>query len=219
MFGFATEKNPKGPSPGSLKTCRFDLSGTVFSLQLPDGNCKDHPEPQGSIINNVNIYNKDAYTAGEGVPYIVLLRRSFCYSTFMQPGLGTLQLRIMLRESGDHTTNLFKDNIQEQIVTDITRSFASFNREADMGIYPPTEFTTITTNNQEWLRYEIDDQGKAYPNYCFVISPNHYITIGFFYITEREPDEPWLLMAKQLEQTIMSSVKIDLSPSAKAYTV
>jgi len=199
-----------------MSHCHFDLSGTILTVQIPDGNCKDHPDPQGKITNKINIYENTLSTNCDNDSYVVILQRSYCYSAFMQPKLGTIQLRIMVIGTGDHNTNLFKDNVRECIITDIYRSFESFNREADQGIYPPKEFTSLTINNQKWLRYEIDDQGRAYPNYCFVISPNHYITIGFNYIVERDPNEPWLLMAKQLEKDIMSSVKVELSPSAKA---
>lgn len=215
MLGIATEKNPKGPST-AIKQYEMDLSGSRITFNMPDGNCSDIPNPIGVIKTSINIHDKDAFTVIDGTPHIALLERFFCYRTLLNPGLGTLQFRIVLFKTYNSSTNLFGDNLSEAIASDISHNYKKFNEEADLGIYPPDEFSTININNQKWLYYEIDKQTKPYPNYYQAISRNHYLTFGFYYISMRSHDEPWYIMAKALSDSIMSSVKINLSPSAKA---
>ncbi|MDH5180532.1 MAG: hypothetical protein OEZ39_01695 [Gammaproteobacteria bacterium] len=215
MFGFATEKNPKGPSLSTRKQYEIDLSGSRIAFDMPDGNCTDIPNPAGEFKSQINIYDQGAFTVLDGTPHITLLERFFCYRAMFNPGLATLQFRVVLFKTLAGSANLFLDNLSDIITSDITHNYKKFNEEADLGVYPPRDFSTHNINNQQWLYYEIDRQSKPYPTYCHPVTRNHYLTFGFNYLSVRTREEPWYLMAKALSDAIMSSVKIELSPSAR----
>jgi len=199
-----------------MKEYSLVLSGTKILFSMPDGNCRDLPEPQGKITPIFNIYDQEKYEDIEIAPYFSLASRSFCFGSFLDPRLGSLQLNLLIRETTDKTTNLFKNDFAAGIIDDHNKSYESFNSRASIGIYAPKTFTSVRYNEQEWLYYEVDLQNKPYPCYSFVISDKHYLTFGFRYNDFRGQNEPWYKMAKQLEQSIMSSVRIDLSPGASS---
>ncbi|WP_444996500.1 hypothetical protein [Aliikangiella sp. IMCC44359] len=79
-------------------------------------------------------------------------------------------------------------------------------------IHPSETYEFSRVGYEDFLVYEINYQLSPYSHYAIALTPEHCISFGFLY-SVIDSNEPWYLMAKQLEKQIMASVKLALTPS------
>jgi hypothetical protein len=222
MFGplFSSEKKPKGPDLYRLEELTFDLSGNKLTCSLPFGNCRQSPKPQGNLVPTTNLYDAEQFDKDDGDDWYAIrtiLERDFIYSSFNHPRLGKFQLMIMLNKLDNLESNLFNPlDFQEKVKSRTTFYCQQFNDEIDdpfLKIVPENDYQLSRIGDENYLKYTINFQRSPYCHYALAISSEHYITFGFRYYSANSAHKPWYLMARELEQKIMSSVKLELTDS------
>ena len=217
---FASKKNPNGPAASNLKSYSIDLSGSMLSFELPDGNSFDKPNPQGSIVDTVNIY-ESSVSRDKNSDSTVLADRWFSYKGFLGEKLGSVNLMLRLYHLDKSKTNLFnKNNFNTYLNQYHSEHFKQWNNEADEScqILAPDTYTDIIKNEIEFSHYKIFEQQSAIIRslYSTPVSDDCYVEFMFRYIGVKETNSPWLKMANDLENIILSSVNLKLTESAKS---
>jgi hypothetical protein len=222
MFGplFTGVKNPKGPALNQLEKLTFNLSGNTLTLDVPHGNCSMSPNPEGTILPKTNLYDteqfvrfkkKNCYTTR------VIFNRAFTYASFNHPGLGTCRLIVQLVKLDDPQSNLFNSSAFQQEVGKINEYVCDYtNKDQNDDFsktYPPKSYDLTRIGNEEFLSYQINNYLISEPYYAIPVTSEHYLTLSFYFISVKSGNEPWYLMARELEKKIINSVKLELIDS------
>jgi hypothetical protein len=215
----ATKNNPKGPKTNNAQEYLIDLSGCKFKFSMPLGNSYDMPNPQGTVIDKLNIY--DYSSDGPEKPYPALLvDRWFTYKGFLGENLGAVHFLVELSSADTANDNLFDLNkLELSISRNYEKSLAEFNSAADeyCKIESPSEYVITEISRQKALRYSIEQLSGTVLNFMYAIpiTDDRYIELKFQYASIKEQGEPWYKIAKELEKKIISTISISLTKSAE----
>jgi len=217
---FATKNNPNGPAINKPETHSIDLSGTVLSFSMPEGNSYDKPNPLGTILDTVNIYERSV-SSDKNSDSTVLADRWFSYKGFLGEKLGSVNLMLRLYHLDKGKLNLFNNSDFTSYLDQYHKThFEQWNEGADEfgQILPPASYENFDNNSIKFSHYNINEQQSTILRslYATPISDNCYIEFMFRYIGVRDTEAAWLKMANTLENNILSSVNIKLTDSEKS---
>jgi len=219
MF-FATEKNPKGPNIKKSKNFRINLSGTYVQIALPPGNCFDIPNPDGKVIENINVYDPDFYDEQKNEPAtrIEVADRFFNFNGFLGQDIGTLHFCANAYRLNKNNINLFNiHDFQKHLKDHVSRYCERFNTKINneqLKFTSNDDFSRETINSLDFIKYSIKTTAERWQFYTTAITDDCYMEFLFRFYTVRETAEPWYLMARRLEDKVMSSVTVELTESA-----
>jgi len=219
---FATKDKPKGPKIESTEDIHFDLSGCDVFLKLPSGNEPTLPEPGGLFIPKLNIYDYShkKLDKGSNTKSINILSRLFNYSGFMGESLGTVHIYINVHCLHDSAVNLFNKNKFSDYIKQYANSYCndinSSINDAQLQLPLPDEIQTIELSNTSFLVYRLQKPGIERALYHTAITEDCHIEIMFRYGSPCDTSSKWYEKARELEDSILSSVKIKLTDSANS---
>lgn len=214
----ATKNKPKGPNTKQLNQYVIDLSGSKLTFTMPNGNSTDVPNPQGAVLKKINIY-ENLVGNDENSNCTVLAERWFDYKGFLGENLGSIHFLLRLYHSGSQ--NLFNQNDFGSYLNQYHSDYCKkWNSDADEScqISSPDSYTDFSSNNIDYLHYKIAEQQSSIMQslYSVPVSSNHYIEVMFRYIGIIDMNAPWLKLANNLENNILSSIDLKLVASAQA---
>ncbi len=220
MFGplFSSEKKPKGPVLNRLEKLTFDLSGNTLTLDVPYGNCSMSPNPEGTILPKTNLYDSEQFERFKKKNWYttrVIFNRAFTYASFNHPGLGTCRLIAQLVKLDDPQSNLYNSAVLQQEIekrNEYVCDYTNKDQNDDFSkIYPPKSYELTKIGNEKILSYQINKYLNSEPYYAIPLTSQHYLTLSFDFISVKSGNEPWYIMARELEKQIINSVKLELT--------
>jgi hypothetical protein len=209
---FSTKKNPKGPNINKLEQHVFNLSGHLINLELPSGNCFDIPNPQGKLKHFSNIYNHESLLDNSSA-IKTIADRSFKYMGLLGENLGRVRFLMQARLIKDSDVDLIAlDELKKYINNTLDDSIKEWNATADefAQIEGPEELIERLINTNLFIYYQIYSATKTCSCYSIAVSHNSLITIEFTYTINRRAEDPWLMVARELEAKVMNSIEVNL---------
>lgn len=212
---FSSRKRPHGPNVKQLRPYTIKLSGAELAFMMPDGNRTDIPEPQGSFVESVNIYQS---TSNENNSTL-LVNRNFNYTGFLGENLGSVEFVVLLRRIDNKDINLFDtEAFKAQLQNRLEASINEFNIEADESsqMYFSGNVEAQLINQISFIQYSTSqfDETLITSGYACPVTDDCYLDFSFRHGSVRDKNEHWHKLSQALEQKIMHSVKLDLTDSA-----
>ncbi len=182
---------------------------------MPDGNRTDIPEPQGTFVESVNIYQS---TSNENNSAL-LVSRNFNYTGFLGENLGSVDFVIVLRRINSKDINLFDTKaFKVQLLNQLETSINEFNSEADESsqMYFSGNIESHLINQISYIQYSKSqfDETLTTSGYACPVTDDCYLDFNFRHGTVREKNEAWNMLSQALEMQIMNSVKLELTDSS-----